>query len=146
VADFAARGQGLTGANVPWLAAMRKRAIERFASQGWPTTKQENWRHTSLATLEQQTFLPAAQASVADLVSQVRANEPGHWLVFTDGRFDAALSDIGELPSGAQVLALSGALNDAPDSVQALFGDETQGSSAAALNLALASDGAVIRL
>src|SRR3546814_10562418 len=66
VADFAARGQGLTGANIPWLAAMRKRAIERFASEGWPTTKQENWRHTSLATLEQQSFLPAGQASVAD--------------------------------------------------------------------------------
>ncbi|AEC19785.1 hypothetical protein PT7_1245 [Pusillimonas sp. T7-7] len=146
VADFAARGQGLTGANIPWLAAMRKRAIERFASEGWPTTKQENWRHTSLATLEQQSFLPAGQASVADLVNQVRANESGHWLVFTDGRFDPALSDIGDLPGGAQILALSAALADSPDTVQDLFGDETQGASTAALNLALASDGAVIRL
>ncbi|NYT85916.1 Fe-S cluster assembly protein SufD [Pollutimonas harenae] len=146
VADFTARGQGLTGANIPWLAAMRKRAIDRFASEGWPTTKQENWRHTSLASLEQQSFLPAGQASVADKVMQVRASEPGHWLVFTDGRFDPALSDIGDLPSGAQVQALSVALEHSPDALQDLLGDETQGASTAALNLALASDGAVIRL
>src|SRR3546814_12230259 len=62
---------------------------------------------SDLATLEQQSFLPAGQASVADLDKQIRANEPGHWLVFTDGRFNAARSDIGDLPSGAQVLALS---------------------------------------
>ncbi|MGB6104710.1 MAG: Fe-S cluster assembly protein SufD [Pusillimonas sp.] len=146
VADFTAREQGLTGANIPWLAGMRKRAIERFADEGWPTTKQENWRHTSLATLEQQSFQPAGQASAAELVKQVRAGESGHWLVFVDGRFVPELSEIGELPAGAQVLALSAALADAPDTVQEIYGVETQGASTAALNLALAGDGAVIRL
>ncbi|MDS1141662.1 Fe-S cluster assembly protein SufD [Pusillimonas sp. SM2304] len=146
VADFAAREQGLTGAGIPWLAAMRKRAIERFADEGWPTTKHESWRHTSLASLEQQQFLPAAQSSVADLASRIKAGEAGHWLVFVDGRFAPDLSDIGVLPPGAQVLPLSGALADSPESVQGLFGAETQGASTVALNLALASDGAVIRL
>src|SRR5690606_38715809 len=73
-------------------------------------------------------------------------NEPGHWLVFTDGRFDPSLSEIGDLPSGAQVQALSAALADSPEALQALFGDETQGASTSARNPALAGDGAVIRL
>lgn len=146
VADFTAREQGLAGANVPWLAAMRKRAIERFADEGWPSTKQESWRHTSLAVLEQQSFLPAAKVSAAALAQEVRQGEPGHWLVFVDGQYAAELSDIGSLPAGAEVRPLSQALVDAPDHVQDGFGSESNGSSIAALNLALVSDGAVIRL
>jgi Fe-S cluster assembly protein SufD len=146
VGDFTAREQGFAGANVPWLAAMRKRAIERFADEGWPSTKQESWRHTSLATLAQQTFLPAAKASAAAQAQAVRQGEPGHWLVFVDGLYAPELSDVGALPAGAEVRALSQALVDAPDHVQDGFGNERQGSSIAALNLALMSDGAFIRL
>lgn len=146
VADFTAREQGFAGANVPWLAAMRKRAIERFADEGWPSTKQESWRHTSLATLAQQTFLPVAKASAAAMAQTVRQGEPGHWLVFVDGLYAPELSDVGALPAGAEVRALSQALVDAPDHVQDGFGNERQGSSIAALNLALVSDGAVISL
>ncbi len=146
VAEFAVREQGLTGANVPWLAAMRKNAMQRFAEEGWPTTKQESWRHTSLATLEQQSFAPATEVSAADLVKQVRGAEAGHWLVFVDGRYVAELSDLGSLPAGADVRSLSQALVSSPDQVQDAFGTESQGSSAAALNVALASDGAFIHL
>ncbi len=145
-ADFSAREQGLAGAGLPWLAAMRKRAIARFADEGWPTTKQESWRHTSLAALEQQTFLPAVKAAPAELAQAIRQGEAGHWLVFVDGQYAAELSDIGSLPAGAQLGPLSQALVDAPDQVQDAFGDELRGSSTAALNLALATDGAFIRL
>src|SRR5690606_28593295 len=75
-----------------------------------------------------------------------RASEPGHWLVFVDGRFDPEQSDIGALPTGAQILPLSVALADTPEYVQDIFSTETQCASTVALNLALASDGAVIRL
>ncbi len=146
VADFAAREPGLGGANVPWLAAMRKRAIDRFAAEGWPTPKLESWRHTSLATLEQQTFLPVNEVSTTALVQEVRQGESGHWLVFVDGKYKPELSDIGELPAGAQMGSLLQALVDSPDEVQDGFGTELLGSSTAALNLALVSDGAFIRL
>src|SRR5690606_28484018 len=76
----------------------------------------------------------------------VRQGEPGHWLVFVDGLYAPELSDVGALPAGAEVRALSQALVDAPDHVEDGFGNERQGSSIAALNLALVSDGACIRL
>ncbi|PLC52611.1 Fe-S cluster assembly protein SufD [Pollutimonas nitritireducens] len=146
VADFAVREQGLTGANVPWLAAMRKNAIQRFAEEGWPTTRHESWRHTSLATLEQQSFVPTTDAPADDLASQVRGADSGHWLVFVDGRYAPGLSKVGSLPAGAELRSLSQALVTSPDQVQDAFGTESQGSSATALNVALASDGAFIHL
>ncbi|NGM87948.1 Fe-S cluster assembly protein SufD [Parapusillimonas sp. SGNA-6] len=146
LSGFAERRQGLAGAGVPWLAALRQRAMERFADEGWPTTKQEDWRHTSLATLEQATFAPAGSVSAQALAQQWRDADPGHWLVFVDGRYEAGLSAIGTLPSGAEVRALSEVLENDPASLEESLGSETQGSTPMALNLALASDGAVIRL
>ncbi|NYT44823.1 Fe-S cluster assembly protein SufD [Pollutimonas thiosulfatoxidans] len=149
VNDFSAREQALAGAGMPWLAAMRKRAIQRFADEGWPTTRQEAWRHTSLAALGSQQFASdstAAEQGVADLVQQLRRDEPGHWLVFIDGRYAAGLSDVGSLPAGATITTLAQAFDDAPDRVQELFGIETDGSSTATLNVAFAHDGAYINL
>jgi Fe-S cluster assembly protein SufD len=146
VDDFAARAQGLPGANVPWLAGVRQRAIQRFADIGWPTTREDAWRHTSLATLAQQSFVAPGHVSAAELVTQVRQGEPGHWLIFVDGRYAPELSDVGTLPAGVEIKSLAQALVDQPDQVQALFGDETDGASTASLNAALAADGAYVRL
>src|SRR5690606_30267707 len=50
--QYRARAATLPGAALPWLAALRGRAMERFVAQGWPTRRLENWHHTSLAFLE----------------------------------------------------------------------------------------------
>lgn len=146
LSDFSDRKQGLAGAGIPWLAALRQRAIERFADEGWPTTKQEDWRHTSLAALEQATFTPAGTASAEALAAQWRQGEDGHWLVFVDGRYAPELSAVGTLPAGVEVRALSEVLASDPASLEDSFGTESQGATPAALNLAMASDGAVIRI
>src|SRR3546814_13745760 len=86
VTGFTDHARSSAGAHLPWLSAMRQRAIERFATEGWPTTRQEAWRHTSLAVLEQQSFLDAGKASAAQLAQQWRGDEAGHWLVFVAGR------------------------------------------------------------
>ncbi|NLC36288.1 MAG: Fe-S cluster assembly protein SufD, partial [Alcaligenaceae bacterium] len=75
LADFSARHQQLPGADLPWLAVMRQRAIDRFAAEGWPTPKKEDWRHTSLALLEQAAF--NTQAESQDVSEQVRALKAG---------------------------------------------------------------------
>ena len=33
---------GLPGASLPWLVRLREEAIDRFADEGWPTTRREN--------------------------------------------------------------------------------------------------------
>jgi Fe-S cluster assembly protein SufD len=143
---FAQQKGNLAGADLPWLAAMRGRALDRFAQEGWPTTRSESWRHTSLAILEQQSFGSAAPASVQEVVARSRQSQDTHLLVFVDGQYAPELSDIKPLPSGAEVLSLSDAFAKAPDRVQELFGDEQHGAATAALNTALVSDGAYIRV
>jgi len=147
-ADFQGRMASAPGFGAPWLTALRRRAIERFADEGWPTPKNENWRHTSLAVLAQQEFSAAPAAATA--AGQVRAlrqgEDGGHWLVFVDGRHAPELSEVGSLPDGATIASLSQQLASAPEQVEPYFGGEQDGESTAALNMAFASDGAFIHL
>lgn len=154
-----ALGAHLPGAELPWLARLRETAIKRFADEGWPTMRQENWRHTSLAFMQQQALSVQAganpEAIVADLRARFRAAgaaanagapAEGHWVVFVDGRFAPALSAIGGLPAGVTIGSLADALERTPEAVEAAFGDASDGETPQALNAAFASDGAWIRL
>jgi Fe-S cluster assembly protein SufD len=117
--------------------------MERFADEGWPTAKLEAWRHTSLQTLQQQAFAAPAEAKAVAPYGQADA---GLWMVFVDGHFAPQLSRLGTLPQGVQLRSLHQALAESPDALQQAFGAETDGASPAALNLALAADGAVLQL
>ncbi|MCQ9616457.1 Fe-S cluster assembly protein SufD [Paenalcaligenes niemegkensis] len=146
ISEFAAQAPKQSSAEASWLKTRRQLALERFATEGWPTNKLEAWHHTSLAAMEQQSYRYVAPVEVAEQVKAVRNNEAGHWLVFVNGVFDAGSSDIGELPKGVQLGSLAERLNSDADSVQALFGEAQDGASPAALNLALATDGAVVQV
>ena len=147
VDDFTTRQGALPGASLPWLAAMRKRAMDRFAAEGWPTTRHEDWRHTSLAPLQQLSFdTQPASRDVSAMLGELNTGEEGYWLVFVDGRYEPSLGKLGSLPAGVRVGTLADALAHEADLVQEMFGEETDGSSVAALNLALTSDGAFVHL
>ncbi|WP_269498667.1 Fe-S cluster assembly protein SufD [Castellaniella sp. S9] len=143
---FSRRAGGLPGAGIPWLAGLRREAMDRFATEGWPNTRLEAWRHTSLAALAAQSFEDGGAQPVADLVEALREDESGHWLVFVDGRFDPALSLIGELPAGVILQPLSQALATHAEDIRPVLGQAEDGPSPSALNLALASDGAFLKL
>lgn len=162
VRDFHARAAQLPGAQLPWLTGLRQRAIERFADEGWPTRRRENWAHTSLAFMEGQTFdAPDASTAAASEVAtehpaatlaRLRADntEPGHWLVFVGGRHAPTLSAIGALPAGATLSSLAEALAQKAEgtasAVEQAFGTSADGDSPTALNTAFATDGAYLHL
>ncbi|TVT76715.1 MAG: Fe-S cluster assembly protein SufD [Denitromonas halophila] len=147
VSAFHAGSAVQPGAGLPWLAALRREALYRFADEGWPTRHHPRWQHTSLAFMDQQDFAANAVApDAAAALARLRGDDAGHWLVFVGGRFNAGLSDIGTLPAGVQLTSLADALDQHPEAVQAAFGSATDGDSPAALNLALATDGAWLRL
>lgn len=161
-ADFRTHAAHLPGAHLPWLAALRERAIERFADEGWPTRKRENWHHTSLAFLDTQTFgstvastAPTPEAETehpAATLDRLRTegDAAGHWLVFVGGRHAPSLSAIGALPAGATLMSLADALalktEGTASALESAFGDSADGDSPAALNAAFAADGAYVRL
>lgn len=149
LADFHNQADELPGAALPWLGGLRRRAMERFADEGWPSSRQEAWRHTSLAFLEQaELTAPATVPDPAQAVVRLRAEgeTADHWLVFVGGRHAPALSAMGRLPAGAHLGSLAEAFMEHAETVEHTYGRAAEGDSPTALNTALASDGAFIRL
>ena len=150
VAQFARTRPSLPG-DAGWLGALREAAIARFSEAGLPTPADESWRYTNLGRTMGALFDPSETAGPIDaarLAPWLIAGAPHHRLVFIDGIFSAALSDIGALPGGATVTTLGEALAGDPDAVEPVLGSVADPASGGliALNAALMRDGLVVRL
>jgi Fe-S cluster assembly protein SufD len=138
----------LPGHGLPWLARLRRDAIERFAHSGLPTLRDEDWKYTSLRTIETKRFNAAAPGTrlaltVAGLAHLVLPD--AHQLVFVDGRFRPTLSYAGQLPKGVILTGLAGILADPPEALATLLAEDDAGGFEA-LNTAFMADGAYLFL
>jgi Fe-S cluster assembly protein SufD len=147
--DFKATSD--TAIAVPaWLEALRREGIERFAREGFPSSKDEEWRFTPVAPIARTPFAPAGPTSAAIGRAALEPYLFGHpeWatLVFVNGRFHAGLSTHPVLPGGAEVLSLAEALASRPELVEPHLGRHATAETTpfAALNQAFARDGAVV--
>src|SRR6266705_1673211 len=113
-AERVATGRGRT--DPEWLTRARRDGLERFQALGFPTAHDEDWRFTSVAPIADGHF-----ALAHDGVSSFKRERltPFEWrgdlaakLVFVNGHFVAAASDIGRLPAGVRVESLASALTE----------------------------------
>ena len=142
---FAANGA--SGAPA-WLKELRAGGIARFGALGFPTTKQEAWRFTSVAALQETPFELAHPAlrtpHLAEIEPFLLGNGPR--LVFVNGLLARSLST--PLLDGVRLDGLARTLVDAPDLVRqhlskyAAFADRPF----AALNTAFVHDGAFVHV
>jgi Fe-S cluster assembly protein SufD len=111
-------GNGAAGAP-PWLRDLRERGIARFAAVGFPTTRSEEWRFTSVQPI----------AEIAFLRQAVR------W-------------EAGPTPDGATVLSLAKALERQPELVQAHLARHAllEENPFTALATAFLGDGALVHV
>jgi Fe-S cluster assembly protein SufD len=131
-----------------WLAARREEAMARFAARGFPTTREEAWRYTSLQPLVRSRFellqAPRPEALTPSLFEQLTF-EPWrcNHLVFLNGRFAPGLSRIDPLPPGVRLKSLAQAIKDDRDLVEAHLDRDAAGRDRplADLNTAFLSDG-----
>jgi Fe-S cluster assembly protein SufD len=120
---FVSRRKDLTGGELAWTAPFREQAIARFAERGFPTTRDEAWRYTSVAPIAGASFdldTPArTDALTRDLFQQLTFEpwECTH-VVFLNGRFAKDLSKIGTLASGVRFKSLEDALEHERDLVE----------------------------
>lgn len=127
--------------------ALRREALDAALRDGLPHARSEAWKYTPLRALERRGFAPVAPAA-AHFDPALLAAIPAPRMVFANGRFDAARSDLTGLPAGATLQTLPQALAD-PDPRAGNFMQrryERADEVFARLNAALASDGAVLRL
>ncbi|MGH9382574.1 MAG: Fe-S cluster assembly protein SufD [Thermoanaerobaculia bacterium] len=132
------------------LGALRRQAIDRFVELGFPRTTMEEWRKTPLAPIAR---APFELASVDGAGLEGRAIEElvlagCHTAVFVNGRFSPGLSDLEDLPAGVVVDSIAAALESGDETVEQHLGRYAKFEEHAfvALNTALWSDGALVRL
>ncbi len=150
VADHEAfAANGAAGAP-PWVQELRAGAIRQFAEAGFPTTKDEEWRFTSVEPITRTRFAVASatvSAAVRRAVDEVAVGEPGTRLVavYVNGRFVPELSSLA-LPAGVTVGSLATAA--AGDQVHQHLGQiaDSRANPFTALNTAFVQDGAFVHV
>lgn len=150
LADFARTQATLPGARVPWLVGARRNALERFAQNGFPGARDEEWKYTSVAAIEKSAFLAASPQSghdqaAAALVEQFSLTGSA-LLVFVNGRYRPALSAPGRLPAGATLKSLAAALESSPEALEPYLANTDDQTLFGTLNTAFMADGAYLHL
>jgi Fe-S cluster assembly protein SufD len=140
------------GGSAPsWLRELRGRALTRFAETGFPTTRDEEWRFTSVAPIAETPFrlagAPANGAAAPGLVGGVAFDGVAARLVVVNGRFAAELSTVSvesRVNAGGLAAAIaSGTPEVGDDRLSTLSFD---GRPFVALNTAFLDDGAFISI
>ena len=148
LAEFARLAGALPGAGVPWFRHAREAALEAFAGRGFPNTRDEDWKYTSVAAIEKRLFR-VAEGVPPGIGRDAAALSLGHdcyQLVFVNGRHVPELSRLDDLPDGVTVASLAESLARQPALLQAALASEAGGNGFAQLNTAFAADGAFIHV
>src|SRR5213082_4226799 len=146
---FAGNGAGRAPS---WLKEIREGAITRFAELGFPTTKQEEWRFTSVAPIVDTRFSHPPSRIPHPVQSQIEAllMGDGPRVVLVDGRYAPELSSAGGQPAGVRVESLASAVAQGPGSELArehlARHARWHDSAFAALNTAFLADGAFVHV
>jgi Fe-S cluster assembly protein SufD len=146
VARYLADFQSAKSPSQPqWLTTLRERALAGFERLGFPTTKLEEWRFTSVTPISEKTFALAVDG-VADAELAGSLSADAAVAVCVNGRFAPTLSTLDRLPKGIEVMSLEAALSSNPALIEPylarLAPSETQAFTA--LNTAFLRDGIVI--
>ncbi len=135
-----------------WLRQIRKEAISRFRSLGFPTTKDEEWRQTNVAPIINQSYSLAEKVEYISIPEKLRhVSFPGAefiQIVFVNGFFSTQLSDVSSLPEGVFVDNLSSVLKKDSGEVEPYLSrlGSYEDHPFAALNTALFQDGAYVHI
>jgi Fe-S cluster assembly protein SufD len=147
LASFARFAQS---ARHPWIAGLRRTAMARFSELGFPTTRNEEWRHTSVAPITRIPFSPARKQAngftAADLSRYSFGSEECAQLVFVNGYFSDDLSSLSSLPRGVRVKSLAAAMETDRSLVEPHLARHAgfEKDAFTALNTAFMTDGAFI--
>jgi Fe-S cluster assembly protein SufD len=134
-----------------WLDAIRRTALERFASAGFPTTRDEDWRFTPVMPIVQGSWQPAPPSSTVsreDLNPFIFGHPEWSTLVFINGVLNEKLSSIGVLERGVRVGAIAEAHRSDGAVLEAHLAGHAaiESSSFTALNTAHFRDGGFVHV
>jgi Fe-S cluster assembly protein SufD len=150
--SFARFAEGAAASDASWLRSLRRAAMARFAKTGFPTTRDEQWKYTSVAPIARTAFDHARGSDGLGIpegtLAALRLGGPGPQAVFVNGQHAARLSHPGRPGPGIEVLSLGEVLRRQPQRVEPYLARITgEGANAFAdLNTAFLEDGAAVFL
>jgi Fe-S cluster assembly protein SufD len=136
-----------------WLRELRRGAMARFTELGFPTGKLEEWKFTSVAPIARTRFRLAEPDSgtafqhrleACATAGAIPAGAPR--IVFLNGRYSQAQSNLGGLPQGVRVGSLAEFLKNGRAEEHLARYAAWREEAFVALNTALAEDGAFIEI
>jgi Fe-S cluster assembly protein SufD len=153
VAAFEAFESAINGGEAEWIRKARRGAIRRFQEAGFPTLKNEDWKHTDVRTITRIPFRvdpsPEPPKIPGDLVEPytfgvLKCSQ----LVFINGRFAPKLSYLRWLPEGVRVRSLGEVRQARPRDLEPHLGRyaRVDRNAFAALNTAFFQDGAFVHV
>jgi Fe-S cluster assembly protein SufD len=150
---FAEQAVAASVADAPGsLKALREAGAEAFKTLGFPTTRNEDWHYTSVSSIASAQYAPAIERGVGTLDAAALAPYTfgGTWplVVFLNGRFAPALSQLDALPAGIRVMDLATASAQEPELLGRFLGTAAPADrdGFTALNAAFAGEGTVIHV
>ena len=152
LAHYAAEYQRSVSQGPPqprWVAQARDSAIGQFDRLGFPTARLEQWRFTSVAPIAERAFaLAPVHVGAAAAPPLGPLGGGGAHAVCVNGHFVQALSSLGGLPKGVQVLGLEAAVASSPSVVEPYLVKLSLAHTNAftSLNTAFLRDGVVIMI
>jgi Fe-S cluster assembly protein SufD len=135
-------------AEPPWLDRLRRAAMARFVEKGFPTTRDEAWRKTSVAPIVRTAFrAPDGNVAGTDALAALALPDlGGPRAVFVNGVYSADLSSRGPSPRGVEIASLRELVAGKPGRIEPLLTRVAgaRGHVFADLNTAFVDDGAVV--
>jgi Fe-S cluster assembly protein SufD len=135
-----------------WLRQTRQQAIAQFERLGFPTTRLEEWKFTSVTPIAERAFAlsedGASGVSLVDVTRFALGGPTAAVIVCVNGHYAPQLSSTGTLPDGVRVTGLASALAANPDVLEPHLTRfaPTEHDAFTALNTAFLRDGAFILL
>ena len=151
-AEWERARQRREGASGETVERVREAAWHRFLSLGFPTTRDEDWRFTSVAPIAERSFTlaapPTSDPRDVDVGAFRLSGEVATELVFVDGHYVPALSRLEGLPPGSRVESLRAALAADPGAIDQYLARIApfERHAFVALNTAFLGEGACIQL
>ena len=142
--------QQLNGQKNHPLQAIRRQAMERLESIGFPARKDEDYKYTNVTKIAKQSFNLGKAAVIGDNVAKVAgfADLEAYELVFVNGVLNEALSSFDQLEKGLTISDLKTAYDNADTQavVENTLTNELGQNAFVALNTAFAQNGTFIHV
>lgn len=143
----------LLGSEIPWLKQFRSKAIAQFEKQGFPSSKDEEWRFTNIETITKKRFdLPTKNGTGNQKFTDFLPCDCGEnkiQLIFVNGFFREDLSkNLKNLHQGLKIKNFKELIKEEPETLEKCFDrfDRQDSDVFSLLNDAFFNDGLFISL